>query len=61
MEIDILRNKALLVENVQLRATDELEKGTSFKCRGASVKPGIVSTDCGDIHVFAGVFRPSLA
>ena len=61
VEIDILKNKALLVENVQLRATGELDQGTSRECRGASVQPGIVPNDCGDIHVPAGVFCPSLA
>ena len=61
MEIDIWRNKALLVENVKVRATDELDQGTSRECRGASVKPGIVPTDCVDIHVPAGVFCSFLA
>ena len=49
------------MENVQVRATDELDQGTSRERRGASVQPGIVSTNCCDIYVFAGVFCLSLA
>ena len=49
------------MENVQVRATDELDQGTFRECRGSSVKPGIVPTDWGDIHVPADVFCLSLA
>ena len=44
------------MKNVQVRATDKLDQGTSCKCRGASEQPIIILIDCGDIHVPAGVF-----
>ena len=61
VEIYVWRNKAFLVEHVQMRATDELDHGTSRECRGASVQTGIVPTDCGDTHVPANVLCPSFA
>ena len=42
-----------------MRATDELDHGTSRECRGASAQSGIVPTDCGDTRVPAGVLCPS--
>ena len=61
VEIYVWRNKALLVEHVQVRSTDEFDHGTSRECRGASVQTGIVPTDCGDIYVPGGVHCSSLA
>ena len=55
MEIDFWKNTALLVKNVQVRATNELDHGTSRKCRCASVQTGIDSTDCSDTHLPGGV------
>ena len=49
------------MENVLVRATDEFDQGTSRECRVTSVQPSIVSTDCGGIHVPAGVLCLSLA
>ena len=45
VKIYVWRNKAFLVEHVQMRATDELDHGTSRECRGASIQTGIVLTD----------------
>ena len=50
-----------MLENVEVRATDELDHGTSREFRGTSVQTGIVPTNCGDTHVLAGVLCPSLA
>ena len=61
MEIDFWRNNTLLVKNVQVRSTDELDHSTSRKYRGASVYTGIAPTDCGDTYVPAGVLCPSFA
>ena len=61
MEIDSYRNKELLVETVQVWATDELDNGTSRESRSASVQNGIVPTDCIDIHVPPGVLCLSFA
>ena len=61
VEIYIWRNKAFLIEHVQMKATDELDHGTSRKCRGTSVEIGIVSTDCGDNHVPGCILGPALA
>ena len=44
-----------------MRATDELDYGTSRTFRGASVKIGIVPTDWGDTQVRAGDLCPCLA
>ena len=44
VEIYVWRNKAFLVEHVQMLATDELDHGISRECRGASVQTGIVPT-----------------
>ena len=49
------------MENVQVRVTDKLDQGTSRECRAESVQPGIGPTDCGDIHMLAGVLCSSLA
>ena len=61
VDIYVWRNKAFLVEHIQMRATDELDHGTSRECRVASVQTGIVPTDCGDTHVPSGVLCPSIA
>ena len=61
VEIYVWRNKAFLVENVHMRAIDELDHGTLRERRGASVQTGIVPTDCGDIHVPGGILGPVLA
>ena len=37
VEVDFRRNKARLVENAQVMSIDELDYGTSSKCRSASV------------------------
>ena len=50
-----------MVENVQMSATDELDKGTSREWRGASVQPSIVLGDCVDINMPTGVVCQSLA
>ena len=44
-----------------MRATDELEHGTSREIHGSSVQSSIVLTDCGDIHVAGCVFGPPFA
>ena len=49
------------MEHVQVRATDELDHGTSRECRGASVQTGIVSTNCSYIYMPGGVLGPALA
>ena len=50
-----------MVEHVQVRSTDELDHGTSRKCRNASVQTGIVPIDYGDIHVLGGILGLALA
>ena len=49
------------MKNVQVRAINKLDHSTSRECRGASVQPGIVPIDCGDIQLPAGVFCLSFA
>ena len=61
VEIYVWRNKAFLVEHVQVRSTDELDHGTSRECRNASVETGIVPIHYNDTHVPGGVRCPSLA
>ena len=61
VEIYVWRNKAFRDEQVQMRAIDELDHGYSGEYRGASDQTGIVSTDCGDIHVLGCILRLSLA
>ena len=39
------------MKNVRVRATDELDHGTSREFHGSSVQSSIITTDCGDIHV----------
>ena len=60
VEIDSWRNKALLVEIVQVRATVELDHGTFREYRGATIQTGIVSSDCSDTHVSGCVLCLSL-
>ena len=55
MEIYVWKNKAFLVEHVQMKATDKLYHGTPRECQGASVKTGMYPTDYSDTHVAAGV------
>ena len=50
-----------MLESVQVRATDELDHGTSRKFREASVQTGIVPTHCNNTHVPAGVLCLTLA
>ena len=61
MEIDVWRNKAYLVEHVQMRATDELDYGSSRDCRGTSVQTGIDPPDCGDTYVPGCILGQALA
>ena len=61
VEIYVCRNKAFLVEHVQVESTEQLDYGTSRECRGASVQTGIVPNHCSDIHVLGGVLCPFLA
>ena len=44
-----------------MRATDELDHGTSRESHGSSVQSSIVPTDCGDIHVPGCVLGLALA
>ena len=61
MEIYVWRNKAFLVEHVQVRSTDELDQGTSRECRNTIVQTGIVPIDYSNTHVPGGVLCPSFA
>ena len=56
-----LTTLAQLIATVQVRTSDELNQGVSRESRGLSVQKGIDPTDCGVIHVTAGVFCLSLA
>ena len=49
------------MEHIHVRATDELDHGTSRKIHGSSVQSSIVPTDCGYIHVPGCVLGPALA
>ena len=49
------------MKNVRVRATDELDHGTSREIHGSSVQSSIIPTDCGDIHVPACVLGPVFA
>ena len=44
-----------------MRATDELDYGTSRECRGTSVQTGIVPPDCGDTYVPGCILGQALA
>ena len=49
------------MEHIHVRATDELDHGTSRKSRGSSVQTCIVPTDCSDTYVPCGVLGPAFA
>ena len=49
------------MERVHVRATDEIDHGTSREFRSVNVETGIVFTHCGDAHVPAGVLCPTIA
>ena len=44
-----------------MRATGELDNGTSGECCGRSIQTGIVVTDYGDTHVPGFILGPALA
>ena len=50
-----------MVINVRVRATDELDHGTSREIYSSSVQSSIVPTDYGDIHVPDCVFGSAFA
>ena len=50
-----------MVKNVRVRATDELDHGTSCEIHGSSVQSSIVPTDCGDTHVLGCILGSAFA
>ena len=51
----------MLVKNVRVRATDELDHSTSREIHGSSVQSSIFPSDCRDIHVPGCVLGPAFA